>query len=261
METTNGLAVSAPVKIKSIGKSWKQYKATLTGTQTDPKARFVLTAGAKGTVWFDMVSLFPQKTFKNHPNGLRPDIAELIAGLKPGFMRFPGGCVVEGATVENAYNWKKTIGPLEQREEIWGVWDYRRTHGMGMYEYLQFCEDLKAEPLFVAFAGQTCVYRNNTAPVPMTNLQWVLDGYLDALQYANGPANSKWGALRAKAGHPAPFNLKMVEIGNENADFNDSPRKILRPLRLALSEDQGGVSRCPRPRLFPAAQHAHRDGG
>jgi len=215
LDGTDSKAVSDSVKITGIGKDWKQFKTTLTATKTEPKARFVLTAGAKGKVWLDMVSLFPRKTFMNRANGMRPDIAQMIAELKPGFVRFPGGCVVEGATIENAYNWKQSIGPLEQREEIWNVWDYRRTHGMGYYEYLQFCEDLKAEPMFVSFAGQTCIYRSGTN-LPMSQMQWVADNFLDALEYANGPADSKWGKLRAEAGHPAPFNMKMLEIGNEN---------------------------------------------
>ncbi len=216
LETTKGEAVSDAVKISGIGKEWKQFRATLTAGKTEPQARFVLVAGAKGKVWFDMVSLFPRKTFKDRPNGLRPDIAQMIADLKPGFVRFPGGCVAEGATIENAYNWKKGIGPLEQREEIWNVWDYRRTHGMGMFEYLQFCEDIKAEPLFVSFAGQTCIYRDGTNVMPTGPMQWIADGFLDALEYANGPTTSAWGKLRAAAGHPAPFGMKMLEIGNEN---------------------------------------------
>lgn len=215
LESGGGELESDGANIERIGPEWKQYRATLTARRTDPQARFVLTAGAKGTVWFDMVSLFPKQTFRGRPNGLRPDIAQMIADLKPGFVRFPGGCVVEGATPENAYNWKESIGPIEQRQEIWNVWDYRRTEGMGFYEYLQFIEDLRAEPLFVGFAGQTCIYRRSTN-VPMSQMQWVEDNFLDALQYANGPADSKWGRLRAAAGHPAPFDLKMVEIGNEN---------------------------------------------
>ena len=215
VESAEGVSASDPVKILVGGSQWKQYHATLTGTRNEPQGRFVLTATAKGTVWLDMVSLFPKKTFHDRSNGMRPDIAQLIADLKPGFVRFPGGCVVEGATPENAYDWKKGIGPLEQREEIWNVWDYRRTHGVGFFEYLQFIEDIGAEPLYVGFAGQTCIYRRSTN-IPMDQMQPIENGFLDALQYANGPADSKWGKLRAEAGHPAPFNLKMLEIGNEN---------------------------------------------
>ncbi len=215
LEGAPGVAASEAVKIQIAGTEWKQYHATLAGTRSEPQARFVLTAGAKGTVWLDLVSLFPKRTFHNRANGLRTDIAQMIADLKPGFVRFPGGCVVEGATPENAYDWKKSVGPLEQREEIWNVWDYRRTHGLGFFEYLQFIEDLGAEPLYVGFAGQTCIYRRSTN-VPMDQMQEIEDGFLDALEFANGPADSKWGRRRAAAGHPAPFHLKMLEIGNEN---------------------------------------------
>ncbi|HET7624318.1 MAG TPA: alpha-L-arabinofuranosidase C-terminal domain-containing protein [Verrucomicrobiae bacterium] len=215
LENSDSEILSAPVQIKKITGEWKQYHAVLKAAKTDPQARFVLTAGETGTVWLDMVSLFPKKTFRNRPNGLRPEIAQMIADLKPGFVRFPGGCVVEGATPENAYDWKKSIGPIEQREEIWNVWDYRRTEGMGFYEYLQFCEDIGAEPLYVDFAGQTCIYRHSTN-VPMSEMQPIEDSFVDALEFANGPVNSKWGKLRAQAGHPAPFHLKMLEIGNEN---------------------------------------------
>jgi alpha-L-arabinofuranosidase len=215
LESARSEPVSDAVTIKKIDGQWKHYTATLTAKRNEPQAKFILTAGSKGTVWLDMVSLFPKKTFKDHANGLRPEIAQMIADLKPGFVRFPGGCVVEGATPENAYDWKKSIGPIEQREEIWNVWDYRRTHGMGFYEYLQFCEDIGAEPMYVGFAGQTCIYRHSTN-VPISEMQPIEDSFLDALEFANGPANSKWGKLRADAGHPASFNVKLLEIGNEN---------------------------------------------
>ena len=215
LEGSDGTACSDEGKIDGIEASWQKFDGVLTGLRTDSKARLVIEAGAKGTVWLDFVSLFPVKTWKNRANGLRPDIAEMIAGLHPGFVRFPGGCVVEAGSVETAYNWKLTVGPVEQRQERWGPWNYRRTQGMGFYEYLQFCEDLGAEPLYVGFAGQTCIFR---APqlVPMENMGWVRDNFVNAIEYANGPADSKWGALRAQAGHAAPFNLKSVEIGNEN---------------------------------------------
>ena len=215
LEDQNGGPCSDEVKIEPIGESWQKVEYLLTGSKTDSKARLVITAGAKGTLWLDFVSLFPAKTWKNRANGLRSDIAAMIAGLHPGFVRFPGGCVVEAGSVETAYNWKLTVGPVEQRQERWGPWNYRRTQGMGMFEYLQFCEDLGAEPLYVGFAGQTCIFR---APqlVPMDQMDWVRDNLVDVIQYANGPPNSKWGALRAEAGHPGPFNLKLLEIGNEN---------------------------------------------
>jgi alpha-L-arabinofuranosidase len=215
LETGDGAKVSDVAEIPSVDPQWKHYTATLTANKTEPQSRFVLTAGGTGTVWFDMVSLFPKDTFKGRGNGMRMDIAQMIADLKPGFVRFPGGCVVEGATPENAYDWKKSIGPIEQREEIWNVWDYRRTHGMGFYEYLQFIEDIGAQPLYVGFAGQTCIYRRSTN-VPMAQMEPIEENFLDALQYANGPADSKWGKMRAEAGHPGSFNVNMLEIGNEN---------------------------------------------
>lgn len=215
IEDAAGKACSDEVTLETIPGSWSRFERTLTATATEAKARLVISAGAKGKVWLDFVSLFPAKTWKNRANGLRPDIAEMIAGLHPGFVRFPGGCVVEAGTIETAYNWKLTVGPVEQRQERWGPWNYRRTQGMGLFEYLQFCEDLGAEPLYVGFAGQTCIFR---APelVPMEEMGWVRDNFLDTVEYANGSADSKWGELRARAGHPAPFNLKLVEIGNEN---------------------------------------------
>jgi alpha-L-arabinofuranosidase len=217
LEGASGNAVSDTIRIEGIGGNWKQFRATLTASATQSKARLVILAGTKGTMWLDFVSLFPSTTWKGRPNGLRPDIAQMIADLKPGFVRFPGGCVVEGGTVETAYNWKRTVGPLESRQECWGPWNYRFTHGMGLHEYLQFCEDLGAEPLWVGFCGQTCIFRQ-LENVPMDEMGWVRDNFLDVVEYANGPADSKWGQLRAKAGHPEPFGLKYVEIGNENAE-------------------------------------------
>lgn len=218
LETADGKACSDAARVDDITGDWRQFKATLTASQTEGKARLVIfTLAMKGKLWLDFVSLFPAKTWKNHPNGLRPDIAQMIADLKPGFVRFPGGCVVEGGTVETAYNWKLTVGPLEQRQERWGPWNYRFTHGMGLHEYLQFCEDLGAEPLWVGFCGQTCIYRQRE-DVPMTDMGWVRDNFLDVVEYANGPADSTWGSMRAKAGHAEPFGLKYVEIGNENAE-------------------------------------------
>jgi alpha-L-arabinofuranosidase len=217
LEDGAGKPISDTVRIEVIGSDWKQFKGTLSTSATEPKARLVILAGAKGTLWLDFVSLFPATTWKGRPNGLRPDIAQMIADLKPGFVRFPGGCVVEGGTVETAYNWKHTVGPLESREENWSPWNYRFTHGMGLYEYLQFCEDLGAEPLWVGFCGQTCIFRQ-MENVPMAEMGPVRDNFLDVVEYANGPADSKWGRLRAKAGHPEPFGLKYVEIGNENAE-------------------------------------------
>jgi alpha-L-arabinofuranosidase len=215
LEDNSGAPLSNEVTIEGIGREWKQFTGNLTATKSNGESRLAITTGAVGRFWLDFVSLFPAETWKGRPNGLRSDLAQMIADLGPKFVRFPGGCNVDSGTIESAYNWKLTVGPLEQRTERWGAWDYRRTHGMGLYEMLQFCEDLGAEPLWVGFCGQTCIHRNREH-VPMEDMGWVRDGFLDIVEYANGPADSKWGALRAAAGHPAPFNLKYVEIGNEN---------------------------------------------
>jgi alpha-L-arabinofuranosidase len=221
LESEDGSPCSKQEKIKGIGANWKKFKARLRATRSDAKARLVITAGSRGTVWFDMVSLFPSRTFMGH--GLRPDLAQMLADLKPGFVRFPGGCVVEGGTIETAYDWKKTVGPVEQREEVWGAWNYRRTHGMGFHEYLQFCEDIGAEPLYVGFAGETCMFRE-VEDVPMAEMGWVVTNFLDAIEYANGTPSTRWGKLRAAQGHPRPFGLEWVEVGNENGTREFPPR-------------------------------------
>ena len=212
LEDDRGNATSKPVKIARIGSKWKQFKATIEGTATEHRARLVITAGSKGKVWLDFVSLMPAKTWHSLP--LRTDIAQMIADIGPHFVRFPGGCVVEGYSIKDAYNWKNTIGPAEQRPEMWNAWDYRRTHGMGMYEYMRFIEEMKAQPLFVLFAGDTCIFRGSEH-VAIEDMGWVIDNYMDYLEYAIGPASSKWGSIRAKAGHPKPFDEPMIGIGNE----------------------------------------------
>jgi len=223
LEDHDGNACSELAKISGVSGQWKEFHATLTGTKDNSNARFVLTAGSKGSVWFDMVSLFPARTFKDRPNGLRADIAQMIADLKPGFVRFPGGCVIEGGTIPTSYNWKNTVGPPEHRTEIWGPWNYRETYGMGYFETLQFCEDLGAEPLYVGFAGETCMFRH-VEDVPMSDMDWVANNFVDAVQFANGDASTQWGKLRAEMGHPKPFGLKTVEVGNEGGTRGFPPR-------------------------------------
>lgn len=215
LENSSGAACSDEITLESIGSTWTTFARTLTAATTESKARLVITAKSPGKVWLDFVSLFPQTTWKQRANGLRPDLAQLIADLRPGFVRFPGGCVVEGGTIETAYDWKLTVGPLAERSERWGPWNYRRTQGMGLFEYLQFCDDLGAAPLYVGFCGQTCIFREREH-VPMDQMGWVRDNFLDVVEYANGAPDSKWGSLRAKAGREKPFGLKLVEIGNEN---------------------------------------------
>ncbi|MBR3480954.1 MAG: carbohydrate binding domain-containing protein [Prevotella sp.] len=193
-------------------KEWTKYSAVLTANDNDPKARFALVFDGVGTVQLDVVSLFPP-TFKNRENGLRPDLANMLWQMHPRFMRFPGGCFVEGQiSPENAFRWERTIGPIEERPGHWNVnWGYRTTDGIGFHEYLQMAEDLGAKPLYVVNVG---LWHGGQTPVD--SLQPWIDETLAALEYANGDVTTKYGALRAKNGHPAPFNLEYLEIGNEN---------------------------------------------
>ncbi len=194
---------------------WQKLETALVATGTDPQARFELTAEGACRLVLDVVSLFPP-TYKNRPNGMRPQLAEMLAAMKPRFMRFPGGCYVEGQEApENAFRWERTIGPIEERPGHWDAnWRYWTTDGMGFHEFLQLSEDLGAKPLYVVNVG---IWHGGCTPVDS------LDGWIqecmDALEYANGPVTSKYGALRAKNGHPEPFNIEYLEIGNENANF------------------------------------------
>ncbi len=201
--------VYAEARIEGLGSGWKKFCAALVSRGTDPKARLVLSAAGAGTVWLDMVSLFPRKTFKGH--GFREDLMRMLLDLKPSFVRFPGGCWVEGNTMAEALRWKQTIGDPALRRTQPNLWGYVSTNGLGFHEYLQLCEDLGAEPLFVINCGMS-----HKEVVPMDRMGEFVQDALDAIEYANGPPDSPWGSRRAKAGHPAPFNLKYIEIGNEN---------------------------------------------
>ncbi|HEU4752736.1 MAG TPA: alpha-L-arabinofuranosidase, partial [Armatimonadota bacterium] len=210
--------VYARERFRGLSEGWSRFTATLKSGASDPKARLVLSGAGSGTLWLDMVSLFPAETWKRRANGLRPDLAGLVSDMKPAFVRFPGGCFCEGDRLANAFRWRKTIGPVEERPGHWNLWGYRSTDGLGYHEYLQWCEDLGAEPLFVINCGMA---HEDMVPLPQLD-PWVQDA-LDAIEYANGPVTSQWGALRAKNGHPKPFGLKYLEIGNENGWGNTLP--------------------------------------
>ena len=211
--SADGKTVYAETTVDAaIGKKWNKYTAELTANANDPKAQFELVFDGKGTVTLDVVNLFPP-TFMNRPNGLRPDLAQLLYNIRPKFVRFPGGCYVEGQeSPENAFHWEKTIGPIEQRPGHKNVnWRYRTSDGMGFDEYLQLAEDLNAKPLYVVNVG---LWHGGMTPVD--SIQPWIDECMNALEYANGPVTSKYGALRAKNGHPEPYNIEYLEIGNEN---------------------------------------------
>lgn len=237
LESRDGKVLAAhDFQTVQAGNEWQQFKATLKATDTDPRARFVLSFKGQGTLQVDWVSLFPP-TWKNKPNGLRPDLAQYLADLKPGFVRYPGGCYVEGFSWESAPNWETMVRPPEERPGTFSYWKYRSTDGFGYHEFLQFCEDIHAEPLYVVNAGMTVHPRDN---VPLADLGPFIQRALDALEYANGPVDSKWGAVRAKMGHPQPFNLKYMEIGNEHetAAYADYYEKF----RSAIHEKYPGVT-------------------
>lgn len=197
---------------------WKHYNASLVVNGTDSAARVVLRVAQAGTVYVDFVSLFPAATFKNRPNGLRPDLTKMIVNLNPSFMRFPGGSWVDGTSIANAYHWKPTTGFLPDRVARTNIWGYMVSNGLGYHEYLQMCEDLGVQPLFDVNCGMSV----NQTSVGVANLGPWVEEVLEAIEYANGSTNTPMGAWRAENGHPAPFNLQYVEIGNENsgADYD-----------------------------------------
>ncbi|MEK3685042.1 alpha-L-arabinofuranosidase C-terminal domain-containing protein [Paenibacillus sp. FSL R10-2736] len=202
-------------KVQIDSSEWQKYELLIESNSTDPNAILIISAKGEGTFWLEFVSLFPKDTFKGRKNGLRTDLINMLQGLSPRFLRFPGGCFVEGFSIETAYRWKKTVGDPTERISHWTLWNYRTTNGLGFHEYLQMAEDMEMELMFVVNCGLTCQGRPGEL-VSMDELEeWVQD-MLDAVEYANGPVTSKWGAMRAENGHPEPFGLKYIEIGNEN---------------------------------------------
>ena len=205
------------------GKEWKKYEYTLTASQDCPNASLQLLSLTTGVMDIDMVSIFPQDTYKGH--GLRKDLAQALVDLNPKFMRFPGGCVVHGGGdgFWDTYRWKTTVGPRETRKGIKNTWGYHQSMEMGFFEYFQFCEDAGMEPLPILPCGVSCQGTNGgwnmrtqaQDAIPMEDMQEWADEALDLIEWANGPADSKWGKVRADAGHPEPFNLKYLGLGNE----------------------------------------------
>lgn len=221
---TAGNEKIAETSLSLAGNAWKKYTASLTASSTDPKAKLNMWFEGTGIVDADMISLFPRNTWKNRPGGLRADLVQLLADMKPGFLRFPGGCIVEGRELDNRYQWKTTIGPVDQRKLIVNRWntefrhkltpDYYQSFGLGFYEYFQLAEDIGAEPLPILNCGMACQF-NTAEVVPTEQLDPYIQDALDLIEFANGDVNSKWGKIRAEMGHPAPFNLKLLGVGNE----------------------------------------------
>jgi alpha-L-arabinofuranosidase len=215
---SDGGKVLASGRIPALGSEWKKYELTLDVSEDASDASLVLTTGGKGEVMFDMVSLFPQDTFKGRKNGLRKDLAQSLADLKPGFLRFPGGCIVHGQGLANAYRWKDTVGDVAERRPNWNLWGYHQSYGLGFFEFMQLCEDIGATPLPVVPLGVACSFRRPFDVVPMQDLHAWTDDALDLIEFANGPTDSKWGKLRAEMGHSEPFGLRYICLGNEEGD-------------------------------------------
>jgi alpha-N-arabinofuranosidase len=218
IQSADGKTVFASTDVSGITGDWKKFDVTLTtkDVATSKDNQFTITTTSPGTIWFQQVSLFPP-TYNNRPNGTRPDLMELMAGIHPAFLRFPGGNYLEGNEIINHFNWKNTIGPVEQRpghmNDSWGYWS---TDGFGLLEFLEWCEDLKMQPVLAVYAGFSW---NQRLIAPGDALKPYVQDALDEIEYVTGDASTKWGAQRIKDGHPAPFPLTYVEIGNE--DFFD----------------------------------------
>jgi alpha-N-arabinofuranosidase len=206
------------------GTDWKVYEASIKAKATSEKAKLKLTFKGAGIVNLDMVSLFPKDTWMGREKGLRKDLVQLLNDLDPGFLRFPGGCIVEGRTLARRYQWKKTVGPIEDREILVNRWntefahrptpDYFQSFGLGFFEYFQLAEDMGAEPMPILSCGMACQF-NTAELVPMDQLDPYVQDALDLIEFANGDVSTYWGKLRSDMGHPEPFNMKYIGIGNE----------------------------------------------
>lgn len=219
LEAANG-RVLGQTRLTGLTTQWKKFERVIQVSNSAQDARLTVLATANGQVDLDMVSLFPVHTYNDRRNGLRADLVQQLKSMHPGFMRFPGGCIVEGDVLSNAYRWKDTIGDVATRPQNYNRWytwqapQYYQTYGLGFYEYFQLCEDIGAEPVPVINVGMACQYQSGQT-VPLEKLApWVQDA-LDLVEFANGPVTSTWGTKRAAMGHPKPFNMKFIGVGNE----------------------------------------------
>lgn len=235
----------ATAELKVSGNEWKKYELILKSSKTVQKANLRLLLKGKNGVALEHVSLFPKYTFKDRENGMRRDLAQALYDLHPGVFRFPGGCIVEGSSLDQRYQWKNSIGPVENRPLNGNRWlstfnyrlfpDYYQSYGLGFYEYFLLSEDIGAEPLPVLNVGMACQFQNQNDPsahVAVKDLQPYIQDCLDLIEFANGDVNTTWGKKRAEMGHPAPFNLKFLAVGNEQWD--DLYYERLRPFVKAI---------------------------
>ena len=239
--------ILAAGSVSIASTNWQKYTATLTATASNDTSSLIILAKTNGKIAMDMISLFPEKTFKNRPNGLRADLAQKLADLKPAFIRFPGGCLVHGDGLGNMYRWKNTVGPVEQRKAQRNIWGYHQTAGLGYFEYFQFCEDIGAKPLSVVPAAVSCQNSGGTwriggtgqKSIPDDEMDEYIQEVLDLIEWANGPATSVWGAKRATAGHPESFNLEYIGVGNEDKitpEFEKHFKKIYEAVKAKHPE-------------------------
>jgi alpha-N-arabinofuranosidase len=216
--------VLGETSIVPTSNEWTYYSAQFTATQTEARAKLKITFEGTGTIDLDMISLFPEDTWKNRKNGLRKDIVQLLYDMKPGFLRFPGGCIVEGRTLADRYQWKKSVGDVEDRRTMINRWnmefshkqtpDYFQSFGLGFFEYFQLSEDIGASPLPILSCGMACQY-NTGELTPIDELDPYVQDALDLIEFANGSEATPWGKLRSDMGHPKSFNLKYIGVGNE----------------------------------------------
>ena len=231
-------------------KEWKKYQVILKPTQTEDKSTLRIFLASKGTIDLEHVSLFPVDTWKGHENGLRKDLAQALYDIKPGVFRFPGGCIVEGTDLNTRYDWKKTVGPVENRPLNENRWhytfqhrffpDYYQSYGMGFYEFFLLSEEIGSEPLPVLSCGLACQFQNSDphAHVAVCDLDSYIQDALDLIEFANGAVTTKWGKVRADMGHPAPFNLKFIGIGNEQwgSEYPERLEPFMKAIRKAYPE-------------------------
>ena len=235
----------AEAKLDVTSGKWQKYELVLKSPRTMEKAQLRIFLDGKNTVDLEHVSLFPVNTFKNRKNGMRRDLAQALADVHPGLLRFPGGCIVEGVDLATRYQWKNTIGPVENRPLNENRWeytfphrfypDYFQSYGLGFFEFFQLAEDIGAEPLPVLNVGMACQFQNwdkEEAHVPVDQLQPYIQDCLDLIEFANGPIDSEWGKVRAEMGHPEPFNMKFIGVGNEQWD--DMYYRRLEPFVAAI---------------------------
>lgn len=242
----------AAAEIMVDSEQWKKYEVTLTSALTDPKATLRIFLNSPVTVDIEHVSLFPVDTWMGHQNGMRKDLAQALADLEPGLFRFPGGCIVEGTDLDTRYSWKNSVGPVENRPLNENRWqhsfryrfypDYYQSYGLGFYEYFLLSEEIGAEPLPVISCGLACQFQNDSmdAHQPVDELDCFIQDALDLIEFANGGTDTHWGALRAEMGHPEPFGMKYIGVGNEQwgPEYPERLQPFMAALRKAYPEIQ-----------------------